>query len=406
MSGKWLNVRLLNRDPSPIPRRSPISSIADKLLNAARQELGYSADHGQKSKYGAWYATATDTSPSLAKAPWCDSFVSWAGQQAGLTTSVGKFAHTPDHQAWFKAQHAWSGSAERGAVAFLKKDGQVGIVEQATGGRVTTIEALHGAVQRVTRPESAFTGYGLPRMVQLPLYKGTTTASYFWDDGSGRNGDTGHPASGKPMQKGLAASPSWPMGTEGYVVHNGKKAPFFVGDRGPGTPSSSGVMLDLDGKTFAELTGGTWNHGNLTVTGNGGAGHIKVDYVITKWGAGLGKKGAPLPFSTGAYSVNDKSAPAPPTLKFPTAEPGKVAQICAITPAKASGTSTVAPEAPLVALSDAVSEAVATPSLRNTASTVPQPLVPVSVVLALLLLFVAGAAAAYRYTRPRGAHRA
>ncbi|MFI7039173.1 hypothetical protein ACIBI0_21005 [Microbispora rosea] len=144
------------------------------------------------------------------------------------------------------------------------------------------------------------------------LYAGKTTASYFWDDGSGVNGDTGAPASGKPMQKGLAASPSWPMGTKGYVVYQGKKADFFVGDRGPGVPSSSGVMLDLDGKTFAELTGGSWDHDSLTVEDASGLGHIPVKYVITEWGKGLGKTGAPKPFSTGAYGVKDHPKPPPP----------------------------------------------------------------------------------------------
>ncbi len=124
------------------------------------------------------------------------------------------------------------------------------------------------------------------------LYAGKTTASYFWDDGSGVNGDTGAPASGKPMQEGLAASPSWPMGTKGYVVYKGKKADFFIGDRGPGVPSSSGVMLDLDGKTFADLTGGTWNTDSLTVEDAGGLGHIPVKVVVTEWGKGLGKTGA------------------------------------------------------------------------------------------------------------------
>ncbi|WP_188191789.1 hypothetical protein [Nonomuraea sp. SYSU D8015] len=144
------------------------------------------------------------------------------------------------------------------------------------------------------------------------LLKGSTTASYFWDDGSGRAGDTGMPASGKPMQKGLAASPSWPLLTEGYVIYKGKKLPFFVGDRGPGAPSNRGIMLDLDAKTFAELTGGTFNPDTLGVDGIGGQGHIEVDYVITKWGEGVGKKNHPVPFSTGAWSERDTNPAEPP----------------------------------------------------------------------------------------------
>ncbi|MFC4122608.1 hypothetical protein [Nonomuraea zeae] len=144
------------------------------------------------------------------------------------------------------------------------------------------------------------------------MLKGSTTASYFWDDSSGRAGDTGLPASGKPMQKGLAASPSWPLMTEGYVVYKGKKMPFFVGDRGPGEPSSRGVMLDLDAKTFAALTGGRFNSSTLGVDGVGGQGHIEVDYVITKWGSGVGKKNYPVAFSTGAWSERDNNPAEPP----------------------------------------------------------------------------------------------
>lgn len=144
------------------------------------------------------------------------------------------------------------------------------------------------------------------------LLKGSTKASYFWDDSSGRAGDTGLPASGKPMQKGMIASPSWPLLTEGYVLYNGKKAKFFVGDRGPGVPSSSGVMIDLDAKTFADLTGGTFNSSTLGVDGVDGQGHIKVQYVITKWGDGVGKKNYPVAYASGAWKVMDHNPATPP----------------------------------------------------------------------------------------------
>ncbi|WP_344895369.1 hypothetical protein [Nonomuraea antimicrobica] len=147
---------------------------------------------------------------------------------------------------------------------------------------------------------------------QQVVLKGTTLASYFWDDSSGRAGDTGLPAAGKPMQKGLVASPSWPLMTEGYVIYQGKKLPFFVGDRGPGTPSNRGVMLDLDAKTFAELTGGTFNSETLSVDGVGGNGHIKIEYVVTKWGDGTGAKGLPVAYSTGAWAQKDHTVEAQP----------------------------------------------------------------------------------------------
>ncbi len=156
-------------------------------------------------------------------------------------------------------------------------------------------------VASVESGANAATKKAAPAEEQKALLRGSTTGSYFWDDASGRQGDTGLPAIGKPMQKGLFSSPSWPLGTEGYVFYKGKRAKFFIGDRGPGTPSENGVMLDIDGKTFAELTGGSWNSDSLTVEGNGGEGHIKISYIITKWGKGPGKKGEPVPFSAGAW---------------------------------------------------------------------------------------------------------
>lgn len=141
------------------------------------------------------------------------------------------------------------------------------------------------------------------------LLKGTTTASYYWASPSTLT------ASGKPLEKGLFASPSWPLGTEGYVIYKGKKAKFYIGDRGPGVPSNYGIMLDIDAKTFAELTGGTFNPRTQLVTGNGGLGHIKVTYVITKWGEGVGKKDHPVPFSTGAWGRMDHNPAKPPSVK-------------------------------------------------------------------------------------------
>ncbi|MGW4420903.1 hypothetical protein [Streptosporangium sp. NPDC004631] len=161
-------------------------------------------------------------------------------------------------------------------------------------------------------PASADTGSSSSADSETILLKGSTKASYFWDDSSGRAGDTGLPASGKPMQKGMIASPSWPLFTEGYVVYKGKKAKFFVGDRGPGIPSNNGVMIDLDAKSFADLTGGTFNPSTLGVDGVGGMGHIKVDYVVTKWGNGVGKKNHPVAFASGAWKVMDSNPAEPP----------------------------------------------------------------------------------------------
>ncbi|WP_150242352.1 hypothetical protein [Nocardiopsis quinghaiensis] len=145
---------------------------------------------------------------------------------------------------------------------------------------------------------------------ETPIQYGGVTATYFWDDGSGIQGDTGAPASGEPMQKGLFSSPSWPLGTEGYIVYEGKKAEFFIGDRGPGAPSQNcDVLLDLDGKTFAEITGETWDDSSYTVSG--GNGHLEVEYYITEWGDGNGTEGAPHPFQQPGNTCEDAVSPIP-----------------------------------------------------------------------------------------------
>ncbi|MCP2342332.1 septal ring lytic transglycosylase RlpA family protein [Actinomadura rupiterrae] len=127
-----------------------------------------------------------------------------------------------------------------------------------------------------------------------PVLTGTTTASYFWDDGSGENGDTGQPASGKPMQPGLFASPSWPLNTKVKVSYKGRSVTGFVGDRGPGEPSHRGVMLDLDTYTFRHLLDGS-KPASKYDTGSS-AGHLEgVKYQVLSWGSGAGAKGAPRP---------------------------------------------------------------------------------------------------------------
>lgn len=143
-----------------------------------------------------------------------------------------------------------------------------------------------------------------------PIQYGEVTATYFWDDGSGVNGDTGAPAGGEPMQKGLFSSPSWPLGTEGYIEYEGEQHEFFIGDRGPGEPSNDcDVLLDIDGKTFADMMGEEWDGESLVV--NGGNGHAEVEYFITEWGDGNGEEGAPHPFQQSDNKCEDAVAPVP-----------------------------------------------------------------------------------------------
>ncbi|RSN66861.1 MULTISPECIES: hypothetical protein [Actinomadura] len=129
------------------------------------------------------------------------------------------------------------------------------------------------------------------------LLSGTTKASYFWDDGSGIRGDTGAPASGEPMQKGMFASPSWPMMTKVRVSYDGRTVTGFVGDRGPGEPSHRGIMLDLDTHTFRYLLDGGEPESNYDA--GTGQGHIEgLKWEVLEWGDGAGERGEPQPFGS------------------------------------------------------------------------------------------------------------
>ncbi|WP_431896669.1 CHAP domain-containing protein [Nonomuraea sp. bgisy101] len=149
--------------------------IAEGLLKAARPELGYREKGGQHTKFGTWYANLVQD-PQYRDAPWCDMFIAWAAQKAGVQDFVGQFAWTPSHAAWFIQRGAWSQTPEPGALVFYDWKGgksykgidHVGIVEKVAGSKIHTIEANVDRVwlKRKVRDTDKVVGYGLPRMVK------------------------------------------------------------------------------------------------------------------------------------------------------------------------------------------------------------------------------------------------
>lgn len=170
-------------------------------------------------------------------------------------------------------------------------------------GLMTTVD--HSPYPVVTTPKASATP-GVPKKAPVPsaspskkpsgpkvLRTRNFRASYFWDDGSGVNGDTGAPASGKHMQKGLFASPMWPLGTKVRVTRSKRSVTGFIGDFGPGTPAQRSyhpILIDLDTYTFRYLYDGhkptsRYNAGSVT------PGSIKVKVEVLKWGTGRTFKG-------------------------------------------------------------------------------------------------------------------
>ncbi|MFI6709969.1 CHAP domain-containing protein [Nonomuraea sp. NPDC050478] len=152
-----------------------LDPIADKLLKTVRKELGYREKDGQHTKFGHWYAERVQD-PQYKDAPWCDMFIAWAADKAGIGEYVGQFAWTPSHAVWFIEQGAWTKKPEPGALVFFDWRGgksykgvdHVGIVERVEGGKIHTIEANVDRVwlKRKVRDTDKVVGYGLPRLVQ------------------------------------------------------------------------------------------------------------------------------------------------------------------------------------------------------------------------------------------------
>jgi CHAP domain len=150
--------------------------IGQQLLKVAKSQLGYTEKASGYTKYGDWYGQHVDKDSAFKTAPWCDMFLAWAADKAGVQDSAGEFASTPQHARWFKKHGAWGHKPEAGAFAFYSFSGgksiddieHVGIVEKVDGHTLHTIEANHfDHLGRATRDTSQVVGYGYPSKVKV-----------------------------------------------------------------------------------------------------------------------------------------------------------------------------------------------------------------------------------------------
>ncbi|MEV4258257.1 CHAP domain-containing protein [Spirillospora sp. NPDC049652] len=154
--------------------------IGGKLLDVARKQLGYQAKGDGYSKYGEWYRKTVDGDHDsyFSTAPWCDMFLAWAAQQAGVAQQAGQFASTIDHAKWFQKQNAFGHTPEAGALVFFDWSGSgdldqidhVGLVESVDGDCLHTIEGNTdgGQLIRHTRcDDGKVVGYGYPGKVKV-----------------------------------------------------------------------------------------------------------------------------------------------------------------------------------------------------------------------------------------------
>ncbi|MFD0852503.1 CHAP domain-containing protein, partial [Actinomadura adrarensis] len=78
--------------------------VGQKLLEIAKDNLGYTEKSDGYTKFGDWWAEKMDSdhNPYFKTAPWCDMFLAWAADQAGVADQAGQFAATVKHATWFR----------------------------------------------------------------------------------------------------------------------------------------------------------------------------------------------------------------------------------------------------------------------------------------------------------------
>jgi hypothetical protein len=153
--------------------------IGEKLLDVAKAQLGYAEKSDGYTKFGDWYAQNVDGDHDdyFKTAPWCDIFLAWAADKAGVTDQAGQFASTVDHAKWFQKQDAWGTEPQPGAFVFYDWSGSgdldqidhVGIVERVEGSTLHTIEGNADGykLMRKTRDTGSVVGYGYPSKVTV-----------------------------------------------------------------------------------------------------------------------------------------------------------------------------------------------------------------------------------------------
>lgn len=165
-------------------------SSLDDFLRIARTQIGVregrdpNGNWNNRVKYNDWYVKATGQA-WYKEAAWCNIFVSWVANQAGIPTSIiPRAAYTPASYNWFKARGRAVSRPQAGDImyvyyAYQKSIGHIGIVERVEGNYVITIEgntnnngsAQGNGVYRLRRPISGNLYFVRPAYSSVPVAK-------------------------------------------------------------------------------------------------------------------------------------------------------------------------------------------------------------------------------------------
>ncbi|MGH3240097.1 MAG: CHAP domain-containing protein [Spirillospora sp.] len=155
---------------------------AAKAIALARSQVGIREDDGGGTKFQKWYMGTSRAQETLQRdggslggygdANWCDMFISWIGEQIGLSDQFGSDAWTVAHARWFQGQGRWGTAPRPGAIVFYAWGGSkasgairhVGmVVRKVDDDTIQTVEGNTGnAVKVKERSTDDVVGYGYP----------------------------------------------------------------------------------------------------------------------------------------------------------------------------------------------------------------------------------------------------
>jgi hypothetical protein len=145
-----------------------------KVIAIAKSQIGTKETGSGWTKYGAWYGEYVKSKYAFSNAAWCAMFVSWCGNQAGLSSSTFYYhAYCPSGVSWYqnKKQWHWKGyTPKSGDIVYYDWNGDsvtdhVGLVASYNKSTITTVEGNYSdqVKQRTINYKSSYIfGYASP----------------------------------------------------------------------------------------------------------------------------------------------------------------------------------------------------------------------------------------------------
>ena len=149
---------------------------ATDLVEVARTQVGYHEGTNNYTKYNVWFGSLNGYGYNYA---WCQTFVAWCANQAGIPTSmIPRVSGTISGMDFFKKNGTWKDAGitpEKGDIIYLHSKSSsgyhVGIVANVSGGQISTIEGNSSdqvAERSYSVGNSTIVGYGCPEYVTNP----------------------------------------------------------------------------------------------------------------------------------------------------------------------------------------------------------------------------------------------